>query len=50
MLSVVQWSLVPSEPGKTIVQIWNTGSEARGHPQAPASQSVSATPIRLSSE
>jgi hypothetical protein len=50
MLSVAQWSLVPSEPGKTIVQVGKTGSQARGHPQAPAIGFASATPIRLSSD
>jgi hypothetical protein len=50
MLSVVQWSLVPSEPGKTIVRVCKTGSTARDDSQAPMIEHGAATPIRLSSE
>jgi hypothetical protein len=50
MLSGAQWSLVPTEPGKTIVQVWMTGNQARGHAQAPTIGRVAATPIRLFSE
>jgi hypothetical protein len=48
MLSVTWWSSVPTEPGTAIIQVWQTGNEARDPSQALAIGAASL--IRLSSE